>query len=66
MADAMSELTAKQIASRFGGPEGARYLHDLFQRQPITEGKIEVVEQFASLSVRVAGDKQAEGNGGAQ
>lgn len=45
-----SSLTAKKIAARFEGPEGARLLCDIIQRQPLTGGKPDIVEQLAYVA----------------
>jgi predicted nucleotide-binding protein len=45
-----ASLTAKKIAARFEGPEGARLLRDIIQRQPLTGGKPDIVEQLAYVA----------------
>jgi hypothetical protein len=40
--------TAKLMAARFVGREGARALCDVMTRQALTEGKVDVAEQLSA------------------
>jgi CRP/FNR family cyclic AMP-dependent transcriptional regulator len=52
----MADSIAKRTAGRFEGADGMRRLHDLYFRQPLTEGNAEVVEQLVRFSTIEAYD----------
>jgi CRP/FNR family transcriptional regulator, cyclic AMP receptor protein len=41
---------AKEMAARFAGSEGPRFLRDLIRRQALTQGKSDVVDQLVAIA----------------